>query len=494
MSVITEKSARLIQYGSGDLAIMRVWWKSIIIARALLPNPVREQNSSSDSSAGAQTHQLELSHAMSDSEEEKSTTQEDKDTSSSIKSKNKNKLKRIKRPMNAFMVWSSVERKKLALKEPRLHNTELSKRLGMMWKSMSDNDKLPFRKEAEKLKAKLMDEHPDYKYRPRRRKFDVSNKSTFFGSLRTSHAVPNVAGQPLSDSTMQLTAISAQSMSVMPRPPVARMPITEANGYSQSYRHHTMSCNTHHSGYVQSYYSPFGCSYGNPAAASFGIYAVSNSNLMNSGYKADQNSTHFMSSHAIQSLQQTEANKAEIRPYIINHEERNQIEAESATKTQLSLEPAVCPVSCLDTPPCSPYILSAIPNTQSSIAFEDAQSPMNKDVECFATSNIEPASLPPDHYAMTVSSPEFQSSINSATLTGMDTIGSNINYSAVPVPFEQSRFAAQHYLGNASFMPEITREPSIINMSNMKIELNDESYNESSEDDVPLVNNFFDQK
>lgn len=93
------------------------------------------------------------------------------------------KPKKIKRPMNAFMVWSSVERKKLAEKEPRLHNTELSKRLGHMWKTMTEHEKLPFRKEADKLKAKLMEEHPDYKYKPRRRKLEANNKNSFLGSM-----------------------------------------------------------------------------------------------------------------------------------------------------------------------------------------------------------------------------------------------------------------------------------------------------------------------
>lgn len=93
------------------------------------------------------------------------------------------KQSRIKRPMNAFMVWSSIERKKLAEREPRLHNTELSKRLGQMWKNMNEEEKQPFRKEAEKLKAKLMEEHPDYKYRPRRRKFDLASK-TLLGGMK----------------------------------------------------------------------------------------------------------------------------------------------------------------------------------------------------------------------------------------------------------------------------------------------------------------------
>ncbi|ROT80147.1 Sox14 protein [Penaeus vannamei] len=75
----------------------------------------------------------------------------------------------VKRPMNAFMVWSQMERREIVKFAPDMHNAEISKQLGKRWKNLTEDQRQPYIQEAERLRQLHMQEYPDYKYRPRKK-------------------------------------------------------------------------------------------------------------------------------------------------------------------------------------------------------------------------------------------------------------------------------------------------------------------------------------
>ena len=78
--------------------------------------------------------------------------------------------------MNAFMVFSHHERKRVIAEDPKIENIQISKELGKRWKNLTDEEREPYIQEAEKLRQYHMKEYPDYKYKPTKRKQNIRTK------------------------------------------------------------------------------------------------------------------------------------------------------------------------------------------------------------------------------------------------------------------------------------------------------------------------------
>ncbi|KAK5849858.1 hypothetical protein PBY51_014158 [Eleginops maclovinus] len=129
----------------------------------------------------------------------------------SPEAKSSSTQQRVRRPLNAFIIWTKEERRRLAQLNPDLENTDLSKILGKTWKAMSLVEKRPYMQEAERLRVQHTVDYPNYKYRPRRRR--QPKKSSKAQGLEVPHSLLCGSGFPGSYNLTYLLQSQQQSYS-----------------------------------------------------------------------------------------------------------------------------------------------------------------------------------------------------------------------------------------------------------------------------------------
>ncbi|KAJ8406050.1 hypothetical protein AAFF_G00309380 [Aldrovandia affinis] len=128
----------------------------------------------------------------------------------------RDKVGKIRRPMNAFLVWARIHRPGLTRANPSATSQEISVQMGEEWHRLSEEQKMPYYEEAFKLRVKHEQEFPDWEYKPSPRKRKHQGVAVYMMPTAFQKDVPVYAvdgSRPAEFSSMIIPTAMAQNSS-----------------------------------------------------------------------------------------------------------------------------------------------------------------------------------------------------------------------------------------------------------------------------------------
>lgn len=112
--------------------------------------------------------------------------------------------------MNAYMIWARINRPVLSKANPNTKFALISAMLGEEWSKLTEAQKEPYYEEAERIKRKHTQEHPDWEFRP-----DIKHRKT---SSPVYVAIPTPSRDSPAASTNSMPQNSSSCSEVAPQP------------------------------------------------------------------------------------------------------------------------------------------------------------------------------------------------------------------------------------------------------------------------------------